>query len=90
MRCGRRCPTRACKGKRWADIVDILGEDVDTELGPVKVVLLDCAQDVGKVIDADAVVGQITVQVLEMGDPDSLYGVRAVGVPPPSPPPPPS
>ncbi|ALG08868.1 xanthine dehydrogenase family protein molybdopterin-binding subunit [Kibdelosporangium phytohabitans] len=33
--------------------------DVDTELGLVKVVRLDCAQDVGKAINPDAVVGQI-------------------------------
>jgi xanthine dehydrogenase D subunit len=33
--------------------------DVDTELGLVKVVQLDCAQDVGKAINPDAVVGQI-------------------------------
>jgi xanthine dehydrogenase D subunit len=33
--------------------------DVDTELGLVKVVALDCAQDVGKAINPDAVVGQV-------------------------------
>ena len=33
--------------------------DVDTELGLVKVVALDCAQDVGKAINPQAVVGQI-------------------------------
>jgi len=33
--------------------------DVDTELGLVKVVQLDCAQDVGKAINPDAVLGQI-------------------------------
>ncbi|MGC0418050.1 xanthine dehydrogenase subunit D [Embleya sp. AB8] len=33
--------------------------DVDTELGLVKVVRLDCVQDVGKAINPDAVVGQI-------------------------------
>ncbi|MBT2528319.1 molybdopterin-dependent oxidoreductase [Streptomyces sp. ISL-99] len=33
--------------------------EVDTELGLVKVVQLDCAQDVGKAINPDAVVGQI-------------------------------
>ena len=33
--------------------------DVDTELGLVKVVALDCAQDVGKAINPDAVLGQI-------------------------------
>ncbi|MGP4010791.1 xanthine dehydrogenase subunit D [Streptomyces sp. 4N124] len=33
--------------------------DVDTELGLVKVVQLDCAQDVGRAINPDAVVGQI-------------------------------
>jgi CO/xanthine dehydrogenase Mo-binding subunit len=33
--------------------------DVDTELGLVKVVALDTAQDVGKAINPDAVVGQI-------------------------------
>ena len=33
--------------------------DVDTELGLVKVVALDCAQDVGKAINPQAVEGQI-------------------------------
>ncbi|MFE3203815.1 xanthine dehydrogenase subunit D [Embleya sp. NPDC059237] len=33
--------------------------DVDTELGLVKVVRLDCAQDVGRAVNPDAVVGQI-------------------------------
>jgi len=33
--------------------------DVDTELGLVKVVELSCAQDVGKAINPDAVLGQI-------------------------------
>ncbi len=33
--------------------------DVDTELGLVKVVALDCAQDVGKALNPQAVVGQI-------------------------------
>jgi len=33
--------------------------DVDTELGLIKVVALDCAQDVGKAINPQAVVGQI-------------------------------
>jgi xanthine dehydrogenase D subunit len=33
--------------------------DVDVELGLVKVVQLDCAQDVGKAINPDAVAGQI-------------------------------
>jgi len=33
--------------------------DVDTELGLIKVVALDCAQDVGKAIHPQAVVGQI-------------------------------
>ncbi len=33
--------------------------DVDTELGLVKVVALDCAQDVGKAINPQAVIGQI-------------------------------
>lgn len=33
--------------------------DVDTELGLVKVVALDCAQDVGKAINPQAVMGQI-------------------------------
>ncbi|MCK2145080.1 MULTISPECIES: xanthine dehydrogenase subunit D [Streptomyces] len=33
--------------------------EVDTELGLVKVVQLDCAQDVGKAVNPDAVVGQI-------------------------------
>ena len=33
--------------------------DVDTELGLVKVVALDCVQDVGKAMNPDAVLGQI-------------------------------
>ena len=33
--------------------------DVDTELGLVKVVALDCAQDVGRALNPAAVVGQI-------------------------------
>jgi xanthine dehydrogenase D subunit len=33
--------------------------DVDTELGLVKVVQLDCSQDVGKAVNPDAVIGQI-------------------------------
>jgi xanthine dehydrogenase D subunit len=33
--------------------------DVDTELGLVKVITLDCAQDVGKAMNPDAVLGQI-------------------------------
>jgi xanthine dehydrogenase D subunit len=33
--------------------------DVDTELGLIKVVALDCAQDVGKAINPEAVIGQI-------------------------------
>jgi xanthine dehydrogenase D subunit len=33
--------------------------DVDTELGLIKVVALDCAQDVGKAINPQAVLGQI-------------------------------
>jgi xanthine dehydrogenase D subunit len=33
--------------------------DVDTELGLVRVVSLDCAQDVGKAMNPDAVLGQI-------------------------------
>jgi CO/xanthine dehydrogenase Mo-binding subunit len=33
--------------------------DVDVELGLVKVVALDCAQDVGRAINPDAVLGQI-------------------------------
>lgn len=33
--------------------------DVDVDLGLVKVVQLDCAQDVGKAINPDAVIGQI-------------------------------
>jgi xanthine dehydrogenase D subunit len=33
--------------------------DVDTDLGLVKVVQLDCAQDVGRAVNPDAVVGQI-------------------------------
>ncbi|WP_243789646.1 xanthine dehydrogenase subunit D [Saccharopolyspora gloriosae] len=33
--------------------------DVDTELGLVKVVRLDCVQDVGKAVNPDAIIGQI-------------------------------
>ncbi|MBB3664086.1 MULTISPECIES: xanthine dehydrogenase family protein molybdopterin-binding subunit [Prauserella salsuginis group] len=33
--------------------------DVDTQLGLVKVVALDCVQDVGKAVNPDAIVGQI-------------------------------
>ena len=33
--------------------------DVDVELGLVKVVALDCAQDVGRAVNPDAVLGQI-------------------------------
>jgi xanthine dehydrogenase D subunit len=33
--------------------------DVDTELGLIKVIALDCAQDVGKALNPQAVVGQI-------------------------------
>ena len=33
--------------------------DVDTELGLIKVVALDCAQDVGRALNPQAVVGQI-------------------------------
>jgi len=33
--------------------------DVDTELGLIKVVALDCAQDVGKAVNPQAVLGQI-------------------------------
>ncbi len=98
--------------------------DVDVELGLVKVVRLDCAQDVGKALNPQAVVGQIhggsaqglglavmeeiqirdgkvrnpsftdyliptildmppmTVDVLELPDPNAPYGVRGVGEPP--------
>ena len=33
--------------------------DVDTELGLIKVIALDCAQDVGRALNPQAVVGQI-------------------------------
>ncbi|WP_037348412.1 molybdopterin cofactor-binding domain-containing protein, partial [Sciscionella sediminilitoris] len=33
--------------------------DVDTELGLIKVIALDCAQDVGKAINPQAITGQI-------------------------------
>jgi xanthine dehydrogenase D subunit len=98
--------------------------DVDTELGLVKVVELDCAQDVGKALNPQAVLGQIqggsaqglglavmeeiqtadgkvrnpsftdyliptvldmppmSIDVLELADPNAPYGVRGVGEPP--------
>ena len=98
--------------------------DVDTELGLVKVVALDCAQDVGHAINPEQVLGQIhggsaqglglavmeeiqvvdglvqnpsftdyliptvldmppmRVDVLELADPHSPYGLRGVGEPP--------
>ncbi|GAA3462825.1 molybdopterin cofactor-binding domain-containing protein [Saccharothrix longispora] len=98
--------------------------DVDTELGLVKVVELGCAQDVGKALNPQAVIGQIqggsaqglglavmeeiqtaggvvrnpsftdyliptvldmppmTIDVLELADPNAPYGVRGVGEPP--------
>ena len=98
--------------------------DVDLELGLVKVVALDCAQDVGRAMNPDAVLGQIhggsaqglglavmeeiqvrdglvlnpsftdyliptvldmppmRVDVLELADPHSPYGLRGVGEPP--------
>jgi CO/xanthine dehydrogenase Mo-binding subunit len=98
--------------------------DVDVELGLVKVVELDCAQDVGKALNPQAVLGQIqggsaqglglavmeeiqlaggkvrnpsftdyliptvldmppmSIDVLELGDPNAPYGVRGVGEPP--------
>ncbi|MFE2751849.1 xanthine dehydrogenase family protein molybdopterin-binding subunit [Actinosynnema sp. NPDC059335] len=98
--------------------------DVDVELGLVKVVELDCAQDVGKAINPQAVLGQIqggsaqglglavmeeiqveggrvrnpsftdyliptvldmppmSIDVLELADPNAPYGVRGVGEPP--------
>jgi CO/xanthine dehydrogenase Mo-binding subunit len=98
--------------------------DVDTELGLVKVVALDCAQDVGKAINPQAVEGQLEggaaqglglavmeeiqvkdgvirnasftdyllptildmpplrMDILELGDPRSPYGLKGVGEPP--------
>jgi CO/xanthine dehydrogenase Mo-binding subunit len=98
--------------------------DVDTELGLVRVVEIVTAQDVGKAVNPQAVVGQIhggtaqglglalmeeiqvvnglvrnpsftdyliptivdmppmSVQVLELADPHSPYGLRGVGEPP--------
>jgi xanthine dehydrogenase D subunit len=98
--------------------------DVDTDLGLVRVVEIVTAQDVGKAVNPQAVVGQIqggtaqglglavmeeiqvvdgvirnpsftdyliptildmppmTVDVLELGDPDAPYGLRGVGEPP--------
>jgi CO/xanthine dehydrogenase Mo-binding subunit len=98
--------------------------DVDVELGLVKVVGLDCAQDVGKALNPQAVLGQIqggsaqglglavmeeiqisggkvrnpsftdyliptvldmppmSIDVLELADPNAPYGVRGVGEPP--------
>jgi xanthine dehydrogenase D subunit len=98
--------------------------DVDTELGLVKVVELDCAQDVGNALNPQAVLGQIqggsaqglglavmeeiqtaggevrnpsftdyliptvldmppmSIDVLELADPNAPYGVRGVGEPP--------
>ncbi|WP_115944575.1 xanthine dehydrogenase subunit D [Amycolatopsis thermalba] len=44
---------------QWAFSAHRAVVDVDTELGLVKVVQLDCAQDVGKAINPDAVIGQI-------------------------------
>lgn len=98
--------------------------DVDVELGLVKVVALDCAQDVGHAINPEQVLGQIhggsaqglglavmeeiqvvdglvrnpsftdyliptvldmppmRVELLELADPHSPYGLRGVGEPP--------
>ncbi|MFI9008237.1 molybdopterin cofactor-binding domain-containing protein [Actinosynnema sp. NPDC053489] len=98
--------------------------DVDVELGLVKVVELDCAQDVGRALNPQAVLGQIqggsaqglglavmeeiqvvdgrvrnpsftdyliptvldmppmSIDVLELADPNAPYGVRGVGEPP--------
>jgi len=98
--------------------------DVDVELGLVKVVELDCAQDVGKALNPQAVLGQIqggsaqglglavmeeiqteggkvrnpsftdyliptvldmppmSIDVLELADPNAPYGIRGVGEPP--------
>ncbi|HWO60429.1 MAG TPA: molybdopterin cofactor-binding domain-containing protein, partial [Umezawaea sp.] len=98
--------------------------DVDVELGLVKVVELDCAQDVGNALNPQAVLGQIqggsaqglglavmeeiqtaggkvrnpsftdyliptvldmppmSIDVLELADPNAPYGVRGVGEPP--------
>ncbi len=98
--------------------------DVDIELGLVKVVALDCAQDVGHAINPEQVLGQIhggsaqglglavmeeiqvvdglvrnpsftdyliptvldmppmRVELLELADPHSPYGLRGVGEPP--------
>ena len=95
--------------------------DVDVDLGLVRVVELACAQDVGRAINPDAVIGQIhggtaqglglavmeeiqvvdgivrnpsftdyliptildmppmTVDILELGDPNAPYGLRGVG-----------
>jgi xanthine dehydrogenase D subunit len=44
---------------QWAFSAHRAVVDVDTELGLIKVVELSCAQDVGKAINPDAVVGQI-------------------------------
>jgi len=98
--------------------------DVDVELGLVKVVELDCAQDVGNALNPQAVLGQIqggsaqglglavmeeiqteggkvrnpsftdyliptvldmppmSIDVLELADPNAPYGIRGVGEPP--------
>lgn len=98
--------------------------DVDVELGLVKVVSLDCAQDVGRALNPQAVLGQIqggsaqglglavmeeiqtcegkirnpsftdyliptvldmppmSIDVLELADPNAPYGLRGVGEPP--------
>ncbi|GAA1976608.1 xanthine dehydrogenase subunit D [Amycolatopsis minnesotensis] len=98
--------------------------DVDVELGLVKVIALDCAQDVGKAMNPQAVLGQIqggsaqglglavmeeiqtsggkirnpsftdyliptvldmppmSIDVLELADPNAPYGLRGVGEPP--------
>ncbi|MDQ0376746.1 xanthine dehydrogenase subunit D [Amycolatopsis thermophila] len=98
--------------------------DVDVELGLVKVVALDCAQDVGRALNPQAVLGQIqggsaqglglavmeeiqtrdgkirnpsftdyliptvldmppmSIDVLELADPNAPYGLRGVGEPP--------
>ena len=44
---------------QWAFSAHRAVVDVDTELGLIKVIELACAQDVGKAINPDAVVGQI-------------------------------
>jgi CO/xanthine dehydrogenase Mo-binding subunit len=109
---------------QWAFSAHRAVVDVDIELGLVKVVELACAQDVGKAINPDAVLGQIQggtaqgmglalmeeivvsdgkirnpsftdyliptvldmppvrLDVLELGHPDSPYGLRGIGEPP--------